>query len=118
MSPNVILCVSDRSESLVTNSALVWSFTCVFPLVDFEIGLLNKLLSAKFAGVFLSHPLMVILKVELQSEGSRIAVTAALERADESLRVDTFGCLGHGRVKVLSEIIICSVIGVFLSFVA
>ena len=96
MSPNVILHVSDRSESLVTNRALVRPFARVFPLVDFEIRLLNKLLSAKFAGMFLSHPLMVILKVELKSEGSRVAVAAALERADESLQVDTFGCLGHG----------------------
>jgi len=91
----MVLHVTDRSESLITDCARVRPLTRVLSLVYFKVGFLYKFLSAQSAAVFLTLPQVVILKVKLQTESPCVAVVAVLYGTDKPLLVNALGGFSH-----------------------
>lgn len=70
----VVVQVAGSSEGMATGFTLVGFFACVYPFVDFQIGLFREVLSTvgavefnRFLMVFLNMPLKISPACELNS---------------------------------------------------
>ena len=61
----VVVQVACSSEGMATGFTLVWLFSCMYPLVDFQIGLLGEVLSTVGAVEF-NRFFMVFFNVSFQ----------------------------------------------------